>query len=112
MDQKITIIGGGSSTFVPQLIRLIIGSELLDGSTVVLMDIDPHVPRLDIKAPVDRRRKGGHSHVLGVDLQQNMVHGSVTHNGHVHDIGGPQAGMAYVIWLFLGPPLFASCCLA
>ena len=39
---KITIIGGGSSTFVPQLMRLFIRSECLRGSTIVLMDIDPH----------------------------------------------------------------------
>ncbi len=37
---KITIIGGGSSTFVPQLMRLFIESEVLRGSTVTLMDID------------------------------------------------------------------------
>lgn len=37
---KITIIGGGSSTFVPQLMRLFIESEVLGGSTVTLMDVD------------------------------------------------------------------------
>jgi alpha-galactosidase len=37
---KITIIGGGSSTFVPQLMRLFIESDVLRGSTVTLMDID------------------------------------------------------------------------
>ena len=40
MKKKITIIGGGSSTFVPQLMRLFINSEVLRGSTIVLMDID------------------------------------------------------------------------
>lgn len=40
MYKKITIIGGGSSTFVPQLMRLFLGSEPLRGSTIVLMDID------------------------------------------------------------------------
>ena len=39
---KITIIGGGSSTFVPQLMRLFIQSEVLCGRTLALMDIDPH----------------------------------------------------------------------
>ncbi|HUT20995.1 MAG TPA: hypothetical protein VM366_17725 [Anaerolineae bacterium] len=39
---RITIVGGGSSTFVPQLMRLFIESEVLRGSTVTLMDIDPH----------------------------------------------------------------------
>jgi alpha-galactosidase len=37
---KITIIGGGSSTFTPQLMRLFIESEVLSGATVTLMDID------------------------------------------------------------------------
>jgi alpha-galactosidase len=39
---KITIIGGGSSTFVPQLMRLFIGSSVLRGSTIALMDVDAH----------------------------------------------------------------------
>ena len=30
---KVTIIGGGSSTFVPQLMRLFLGSQVLKGST-------------------------------------------------------------------------------
>ncbi|HEY66523.1 MAG TPA: alpha-glucosidase/alpha-galactosidase, partial [Caldilineae bacterium] len=46
MPAKITIIGGGSSTFVPQLMRLFIGSEVLAGSTITLMDIDSH--RLEV----------------------------------------------------------------
>lgn len=46
MSKKITIIGGGSSIFTPQLMRLFIESELLQGSTITLMDIDPH--RLEI----------------------------------------------------------------
>ena len=46
MKKKITIIGGGSSTFVPQLMRLFINSEPLQGSTIVLMDIDEY--RLEI----------------------------------------------------------------
>ena len=37
---KITIIGGGSSTFVPQLMRLLLESAVLAESTVTLMDID------------------------------------------------------------------------
>ncbi|MBN1935723.1 MAG: hypothetical protein JW934_13730 [Anaerolineae bacterium] len=37
---KITIIGGGSSTFVPQLMRLFLTSTVLKGSTITLMDID------------------------------------------------------------------------
>jgi alpha-galactosidase len=41
MAYKITIIGGGSSIFTPQLMQLFLASEALRGSTIVLMDIDP-----------------------------------------------------------------------
>lgn len=37
---RIAIIGGGSSSFVPPLIRRLINSTVLDGTTVTLMDID------------------------------------------------------------------------
>jgi alpha-galactosidase/6-phospho-beta-glucosidase family protein len=40
MARKITIIGGGSSMFVPHLLRLFMRSEPLRGSTICLMDID------------------------------------------------------------------------
>jgi len=46
MAYKITIIGGGSTTFTPQLMRLFIESEVLRGSTITLMDVDPH--RLEV----------------------------------------------------------------
>lgn len=42
MPYKITIIGGGSSTFTPRLLRLFMSSEVLRGSTIMLMDIDAH----------------------------------------------------------------------
>lgn len=42
MSKKITIIGGGSSTFTPQLMQLFMRSEVLQGSTITLMDIDAH----------------------------------------------------------------------
>ena len=42
MTYKITIIGGGSSTFTPQLMQLFMKSEVLPGSTITLMDIDAH----------------------------------------------------------------------
>jgi alpha-galactosidase len=42
MNKKITVIGGGSSTFTPQLMRLFVESEVLRGSTITLMDIDTH----------------------------------------------------------------------
>ncbi len=53
MGYKITIIGGGSSTFTPQLMRLFIGSELLQDSTICLMDIDEH--RLEVMAKLSKR---------------------------------------------------------
>src|SRR5438067_4036667 len=40
MGKKITIIGGGSSTFVPHLLRLFMESTTLKGSTITLMDVD------------------------------------------------------------------------
>jgi len=40
MAARVAIIGGGSSSFVPLLIRRLIQSEPLDGATVTLMDID------------------------------------------------------------------------
>ena len=46
MSNRVTIIGGGSSTFTPQLMRLFLESEVLKGSTITLMDIDPH--RLEV----------------------------------------------------------------
>src|SRR5262245_53132801 len=42
MRKKITIIGGGSSIFTPQLVKLAISSTILSGSTITLMDIDAH----------------------------------------------------------------------
>jgi alpha-galactosidase len=41
MAYKITIIGGGSSMFTPQLMALFIQSQPLQGSTIALMDINP-----------------------------------------------------------------------
>ena len=59
MAYKITIIGGGSSTFTPQLMRLFIQSGVLHGSTITLMDVDAH--RLEVmdtlcKQLVERER--------------------------------------------------------
>jgi alpha-galactosidase len=46
VSHKITLIGGGSSTFTPQLMRLFIESKVLPGSTITLMDVDAH--RLEV----------------------------------------------------------------
>src|SRR5690349_12861954 len=40
VGHKVTIIGGGSSSFVPVLLRRLIQSESLGASTVTLMDVD------------------------------------------------------------------------
>lgn len=40
MGKKVTIIGGGSSMFVPTLLRKILSAPALSGATVCLMDID------------------------------------------------------------------------
>jgi alpha-galactosidase len=40
MSSRITIIGGGSSMFVPTLLRRILNAPSLRGSTVCLMDVD------------------------------------------------------------------------
>jgi alpha-galactosidase len=40
MAPKVTIIGGGSSSFVPLLIRRLMQSQVLKGAQVTLMDVD------------------------------------------------------------------------
>jgi len=52
MTFKITVVGGGSSIFTPQLISLFIKSENFQGSTIMLMDIDPH--RLELMETLGR----------------------------------------------------------
>jgi len=42
MAKNVTIIGGGSSSFVPLLLRRFIQSESLGDSNVTLMDVDEH----------------------------------------------------------------------
>ena len=52
MSRKITIIGGGSSTFTPQLMQHFIRSQVLRGSTITLMDVDTH--RLEVMDTLSR----------------------------------------------------------
>jgi alpha-galactosidase len=40
LGNKVTIIGGGSSIFVPALIRGFIASPIMDGGRVTLMDVN------------------------------------------------------------------------
>jgi alpha-galactosidase/6-phospho-beta-glucosidase family protein len=53
MAKKITIIGGGSSMFVPHLLRLFMRSTPLHGSTICLMDVD--AKRVEAMAGMARR---------------------------------------------------------
>src|SRR5438128_2186421 len=53
MSKKITIIGGGSTMFVPHLLRLFMRSALLRGSTICLMDVDAQ--RLEVMESLGRR---------------------------------------------------------
>lgn len=62
MPHKITIIGGGSSTFTPQLMQLFIASQPLRGSTITLMDVD--AGRLQVMDTLSRQLVAK----LGADL--------------------------------------------
>jgi alpha-galactosidase len=53
MSYKITIFGGGSSIFTPQLIALFSQSKTLRGSTISLMDINQH--RLELMDSLARQ---------------------------------------------------------
>jgi len=50
---RITIIGGGSTTFVPEFVFFLTQSKSLQGSTVVLMDLDHN--RLELMTSVCRK---------------------------------------------------------
>ena len=60
---RIAIVGGGSTTFVPPLLKLFIDSVPLRGSTIVLMDVDAQ--RLELMEAVAKRLVAQ----AGVDLQ-------------------------------------------
>jgi alpha-galactosidase len=52
MPVKVTIVGGGSSMFVPLLLRRFLAAPCMRGGTVVLMDID--AGRLEVMASLAR----------------------------------------------------------
>lgn len=52
MSHKITVVGGGSSIFTPQLVALLTRAPLLSGSTICLMDINPQ--RLELMDALSR----------------------------------------------------------
>jgi len=53
LSHKIAVVGGGSTVFSPQLIRLLVASSPLQGSTIVLMDIDAQ--RVELMRAVAQR---------------------------------------------------------
>ena len=63
MSKKITIIGGGSATFTPELMQLFVKSEVLTGSTITLMDVNAH--RLDVMHTLSKRIV----EITGADLE-------------------------------------------
>jgi len=69
MGIRITIIGGGSSTFVPQLMRLFLGSKVLAGGTIVLMDVDAQ--RLEVMDRLCRLLVESQGADLAIESTQN-----------------------------------------
>ena len=61
---NITIVGGGSSSFVPLLLRRLIASDVLGDSVVTLMDIDEH--RLEVMRRLGEKLVEGESSRLRV----------------------------------------------
>lgn len=61
---NITIVGGGSSSFVPLLLRRLISSDVLGDSVVTLMDIDEH--RLEVMRRLGEKLVEGESSRLRV----------------------------------------------
>jgi len=64
VSKKVTIIGGGSSSFVPLLLRRLISSPVLGDSRVTLMDIDEH--RLEVMQRLGEKLIDGESAALSV----------------------------------------------
>jgi alpha-galactosidase len=65
MARKVTIIGGGSSSFVPILLRRLISSPVLGDSTVTLMDVDER--RLSVMQRLGEKLIDGESSALRVE---------------------------------------------
>jgi alpha-galactosidase len=64
MSTNITIVGGGSSSFVPLLLRRLISSDVLGDSVVTLMDVDEH--RLEVMRRLGEKLVEGESSPLRV----------------------------------------------
>ena len=65
MGKKVTIIGGGSSSFVPVLLRRLMTNQVLGDSTVTLMDIDQG--RLDTMQRLGEKLIEGEGSALRVE---------------------------------------------
>lgn len=65
MARKVTIIGGGSSSFVPVLLRRLIQSSSLGDSTVTLMDVDER--RLGVMQELGQKLVAGEHSSLRVE---------------------------------------------
>src|SRR6185503_10859923 len=65
VGKKVTIIGGGSSSFVPVLLRRLMTNEVLGDSTVTLMDIDQG--RLDTMQRLGEKLIEGEGSALRVE---------------------------------------------
>jgi alpha-galactosidase len=77
MGKRIAIVGGGSSMFVPLLLRKLIGSDVLRGSIVVLMDVDAH--RLEVMDTLGRRlveREGADLKIESTTNQRDALTGA------------------------------------
>ena len=53
--------------------------------------LDAQVAGLEVQGALDRRREGGSSEGPGVDTEQEVVHGRVSHDRHLEDVGRGEA---------------------
>jgi alpha-galactosidase len=77
MPHNITLIGGGSSTFTPVLMKLFIESQSLRGSTITLMDIDRR--RLQVMEQLCThlvRKTGAHLEVRSTTDRRESLEGA------------------------------------
>lgn len=70
MPKKITMIGGGSSSFVPPLLRRLIESPVLNDSTLTLMDVDAE--RLEVMAKLGHKVVESEASPLRVEATVDM----------------------------------------
>jgi len=128
---RIAVIGGGSTVFGPQFIRLLVDSEPLRGSTVVLMDIDEArlelmgtLARLAVdRAGVDlkftstvnrRDALAGADFVImvapvgGLDMRENDLEIPAKHG--IFTMGGETVGPAAMLRAFRHVPVLVDIC--